>query len=195
MNVISILTPIIVAAVSLGVTGVLGTVTVGIVKRQIKLYNSIRLVELKSRKIRYWAFLFLIGFCIFYVCSQLIDPEAPERILLGSALGLEEWAYNLTLAMLAVLLVSVLAFIVSLTLSKSAVVDKGIYTESAYLEWYHVHDYIIDEDRGLVILTSHKNTFNTLSGTTPPLRVAINDVEKLKFILNKNKNKFSAAAG
>ena len=46
-----------------------------------------------------------------------------------------------------------------------------------------------------MVLSGNKDTFKTLDGTTPPMRVAVNDIPKLKFILNKNKNKFSGTDG
>ncbi|MCX4314483.1 MAG: hypothetical protein OSJ83_11625, partial [Clostridia bacterium] len=59
------------------------------------------------------------------------------------------------------------------------------------LDWHHVRDYIIDEERGMLMLSADKNTFSTLRNLTTPFRVAKTDIQKLKFILNKNKNKFS----
>ena len=50
---------------------------------------------------------------------------------------------------------------------------------------------MIDEDKGIVVLSSDKDTFSTLRRLTSPFKVKKQDVEKIKFILNKNKNKFS----
>lgn len=192
-SILPVLTPILVGAVALTVSVFLVLSAVGIVKRQIKLYNSIRLVELKGGKVRYWAFLLIIGFFMFYLVGQMIDPEAPERELMERLFHMQNVHYLLTLAFILLMLTSALLLMLTLALSKSAVVDKGVYTESVYFDWYHIHDYIIDEDRGLVILSGNKDTFRTLAGTTPPMKVAVNDIPKLKFILNKNKNKFSGA--
>lgn len=190
-NILPVLTPILVGAVSLTVSAFLVVSAVRILKRQIKLYNSIRLVELRGNKVRYWAFILLLCFFIFYLIGQMIDPAAPERRLMERLLYMETAHYILTLTFVIVMLVGALLLMLALALSKSAVVDKGVYTESTYFDWYHIHDYIIDEDRGIVILSGNKDTFRTLDGTTPPLKVAVNDIPKLKFILNKNKNKFS----
>lgn len=70
-------------------------------------------------------------------------------------------------------------------------VDKGVYTNFDMLDWHQVRDYIIDEEQGILVLSSDKNTFSTLRRLTTPFKVAKSDVQKLKFILNKNKNKFS----
>lgn len=185
------LPPIVVGVVSLVLGTVLTMAAIRIIRRQIKLYNSIKLVELKSGKVRYWAFVLIIGFFMFYLTSQIFDPQAPELALMQRLLGMKVWQCSTTLAFAVLLLLCCELFLVSLAISKSAVVDKGVYTEFSYMDWYHVHDYIIDEDRGLVILSGNKYTFQTLENTTPPLRVAKNDIPKLKFILNKNKNKFS----
>lgn len=190
-NLLPYIVPMAVGAVSVVVSAVLVFFAVKIIRRQIKLYNSIRLVELKSSKVRYWAFIVLIGFFLFYLTSQIFDPEAPEFEIMHEALGMQLWQCNVTISFAILLLVCCEVFLISLAMAKSAVVDKGIYTEFSYMDWYHVHDYIIDEDRGLVILSGNKYTFQTLDDTTSPLRVAKNDIPKLKFILNKNKNKFS----
>lgn len=191
-RIFAILPMLVVGAVSLSVSAVLIFSAVKMLKRQIKLYNSIRLVELKSSKVRYWAFILIVAFCIFYLTTQIFDPEAPEKVLLTERFAMQAWQYNLTLSLCLILLVSAELFFLMLAFSRSAVVDKGVYTEFRYFDWYHIHDYVIDEDRGVVILSGNKNTFRTIDTTTPPMRVAQNDVPKLKFILNKNKNKFSA---
>ena len=136
-------------------------------------------------------FIFVAAFFVFYVITQMADYAAPEVNVMSENLNMQRWQVNLTLAFMLYLLLAVEFLLIVLARSKSAVVDKGIYSGMRYLDWYHVHDYIIDEERGHVILSSDKYTFFTLRGTTPPLKVAKNDIPKLKFILNKNKNKFS----
>lgn len=169
--------------------------SVVLIKRQIKICNSISLVELKSAKIHYFIFLFFIGFFIIYTVFQMVDASSPEIALLNQRLNLARWQANLALSFLLLLLVSAETLFVLLVRAKSAVVDRGIYTSLKYLEWYDVHDYIIDEEKGVVVLSSDKDTFSTIRKTTPPLKVAKNDIPKLKFILNKNKNKFSGFQG
>lgn len=183
--------PVIVGIVCAIVGGVLIAVAVRQIRRQVKLYNSITLVELKSFKWHYFVFIFVAAFFVFYVITQMADYAAPEVNVMSENLNMQRWQVNLTLAFMLYLLLAVEFLLIVLARSKSAVVDKGIYSGMRYLDWYHVHDYIIDEERGHVILSSDKYTFFTLRGTTPPLKVAKNDIPKLKFILNKNKNKFS----
>ena len=186
--------PVFVGAICLLVGAVLVTATVRQIGRQIKLYNSITLVELKNFKWHYLVFICVIAFFIFYDVTQMADPFAPEIVLLRESLNMKRWQCNIVLGFVLGLLFCVEFFLVVLVRSKSAVVDRGVYSGMRYLDWYHVHDYMIDEERGQVILSSHKYTFFTLRGTTPPLKVAKNDIPKLKFILNKNKNKFSGGA-
>lgn len=183
--------PVFVGAVCLAVSVVLVLATVRQIKRQVKLYNSITLVELKNFKWHYYVFICVIALFIFYAVTQMADPEAPEIALMAEKLNMDRWQTNIVLGALVGLLLCIEFLLVVLARSRSAVVDRGIYSGMRYLDWYHVHDYIIDEERGQVILSSDKFTFFTLHGTTPPLRVAKNDIPKLKFILNKNKNKFS----
>jgi len=163
-----------------------------LVRRQIKLINSIMLVELKSGKWHYMVF-FAFGFVAFLVTVfALVGIFDSEFITLYKAFAMPAWQVQLILSFLLFLIVAVEFLFIVLYFAKSAVVDKGIYTALNYLDWYHVHDYIIDEHKGVVILSTSKDTFNTIRGTTTPLRVTKEDIPKLKFILNKNKNKFSA---
>ncbi len=183
--------PVLVGAVCLCVGAVLILATVRQIKRQVKLYNSITLVELKNFKWHYFIFIFIIAFFVFYIITQMADPKAPEAVLMAEVMKMSRWQTNIVLGAVLGLMLCTEFFLIVLARSKSAVVDRGVYSGMRYLDWYHVHDYIIDEERGHVILTSDKHTFYTLRGTTPPLKVAKNDIPKLKFILNKNKNKFS----
>ncbi len=183
--------PVLVGAVCLVVGAVLIMMTVQQIRRQVKLYNSITLVELKNFKWHYYVFIFGTAFFIFCAITQMIDPAAPEIDIMARAFKMKRWQSNTVLGAVLGLLLCVEFFLVTLARSRSAVVDRGIYSGMRYLDWYHVYDYIIDEERGQVILSSDRSTFSSLRGTTPPLRVAKNDIPKLKFILNKNKNKFS----
>lgn len=183
--------PVLMGVVCVIVGATLALTAVRQIKRQLKLYNSITLVELKNFKWHYYVFICVTAFFIFYVITQMADPAAPEIALMYETLGMKRWQTNITLGFVTGLLFCVEFILVVLARSRSAVVDRGVYSGMRYLDWYNVHDYIIDEDRGQVILSSDKYTFFTLRGTTPPLHVAKNDIPKLKFILNKNKNKFS----
>ena len=164
---------------------------VTLILRQIKLYHSITLVELKTRKIIYWIFAVIIGFLIFYVIMQMADPEAPSVEDFKRLFGVGRLHTNIALMFVLIVLIAAEAFVIMLGISKNAVVDKGIYTNFDMLDWHQVRDYIIDEDRGVLVLSSNKTTFSTLRNLTAPFKVAKTDVQKLNFILNKNKNKFS----
>ncbi len=183
--------PVLVGVVCILASAALLLTGVRQIKKQIKLYNSITLVELKHFKLHYYGFGFVVAFLIFYTVTQMADVRSPEFVLLQEAFAMKRWQCNTTLSFVLLLLSSLEFVLVVLARSRSAVVDKGVYCGLKYLDWYYVHDYIIDEARGIVVLSSDPYTFFTLSGTTPPLHVAKNDIPKLKFILNKNKNKFS----
>jgi len=163
-----------------------------LIKRQRKLNRSITLVKLKNRKIHFYVFLGIIATLTIFTFLQMLIPFGLEVTLLSEIFNASRTIANLSLGSLLFALLSVAFLLLTLILYKCAVVDKGIYTSSGYLEWYHVHDYIIDEEKGIVILTSNKETFATIAGTTTPLKVSQEDIAKLKYILGKNKNKFSA---
>lgn len=183
--------PSVMAVVAVAVGAACIAFAVTLIKRQIKLNNSITLVELKSTRVHYFVFLLIVAFFIVYVLFQMIDAAGPELRLLEKYFGMKRTAALVTLGFLMFMLLCAEFLLAVLAKCRGGVVDKGVYTAVRYLEWYHVHDYIIDEEKCVVILSADKDTFKTLSGTTPPLKVAKNDIPKLKFILNKNKNKFS----
>ncbi len=185
-------TVIIIAVISCAVTAVLIEKMIRLIMRQIKLYNSIQLVELKTRKIFYWVFAVVVGFLIFYTIMQMADADAPCVHEFERLFGVGRMYTNITMMFVLIVMIAAEAFIVTLGLSKNAVVDKGIYTNFDMLDWHQVRDYIIDEKRGVLVLSSDKTTFATLRNVTTPFKVAKTDVQKLTFILNKNKNKFSA---
>lgn len=184
-------TVIITAVVSLTTTAVIAEKAVRLIMRQIKLYHSINLVELKTGKAVFWTFSVIVGFLIFYIIMQMADAEAPSVTEFYNLFGVGRTLTNIALMFVLIVMIAAETFIVLLGISKNAVVDKGIYTGFDMLDWHQVRDYIIDEERGILVLSSDKNTFSTLKHLTTPFRVKKNDVQKLKFILNKNKNKFS----
>lgn len=186
-----LITIVITAVFSCAVAAALIEKTVKLILRQIKLYHSISLVELKTRKIAYWIFAALLGVLIFYAVMQMADGESPVVREFNAYFGVSRLQTNIALMFVLIVMSAAEAFIVTLGISKNAVVDRGVYTNFDILVWHQVRDYIIDEGRGVLVLSSDKNTFGTLRRITPPFRVAQADVQKLKFILNKNKNKFS----
>ena len=182
---------IITGIVTVVMTVVLVQKIITLIMRQVKLYHSIMLVELKTRKIIYWIFAAVIGFFIFYVIMQMADPDAPSVAEFHELFGVGRMHTNIALMFVLIVMIAAEAFVIMLGISKNAVVDKGIYTNFDMLDWHQVRDYIIDEQHNLLVLSSNKQTFSTLRNITTPFKVAKSDVQKLKFILNKNKNKFS----
>ncbi|MCL2598302.1 MAG: hypothetical protein FWD76_00115 [Firmicutes bacterium] len=162
-----------------------------LVKRQIRLRNSITLIDLKFNKVHYILFSSVVFILSVYTVFQLFDGRSPDTIFFAEHFAFEKWQTNIALG--GILLVQVLFFALLLTiaLSKSAIVDKGVYTGIGYIEWHFLYDYLIDMHNHAVVLTASKSTFLTVLNTTPLLRVDKNNIQKLIFILNKNKNKFN----
>lgn len=184
-------TLIITAVASLAVAGVLVEKTVRLIIMQVKLYHSINLVELKTKKIMYWVFAAIEGFFIFYLIMQMADAHSPSVEEFNALFGVDRLKTNIALMFVLIVMIAAEAFTVTFAIGRNAVVDKGVYTNFGMIDWHRVRDYIIDEERGILMLSSDKNTFSTLKNVTTPFRVNKKDVQKLKFILNKNKNKFS----
>lgn len=184
-------TVIITAVVSVGCAAALVVKTVRLIIMQVRLYHSINLVELKTRKIMYWIFAAILGFMIFYLVMQMADAHSPSVEEFGTLFGVGRLYTNIALMFVLIVMIAAEAFTVTLAVARNAVVDKGVYTNFGMMDWHCVRDYIIDEERGILMLSSDKNTFSTLKNLTTPFRVNKKDIQKLKFILNKNKNKFS----
>ncbi len=184
-------TVIITAVVCTAVTVITVYQTVRLILRQIKLYHSINLVELKTSKIMYVVFIGVIGFLLICTILQMAEGESKTVQAFSAWFGVGRTLTNIALMFALIATFAVELFLTVLAVARNAVVDKGVYTNFGMLDWHQVRDYIIDEDRGVLILSSDKETFSTLKNLTTPFRVARGDIEKIKFILNKNKNKFS----
>ena len=184
-------TLIISAVFSVAVTALIAYQEIKPVMRQVKLYHSINLVELRTRKIVYWIFAGILGFMIFYTVMQMADGESPCVVAFHEKFGVTHTLTNIALMFPLIVMIAAETLIVSLGVSRNAVVDKGVYTNFAMLDWHQVRDYIIDEGKCILVLSADRGTFSSLRHITTPFKVKKNDVEKLKFILNKNKNKFS----
>lgn len=183
-------TVIITAIVCCAVTAVLVEKLVKLILRQIKLNHSINLVKLKTRKIMYWVAAAVIGLLIFYTIMQMADDEAPCVVEFYALFGVGRLCTNIALMFVLIVMLAAEAFIIMLAISKSAVVDKGVYTNFDMLDWHQVRNYIIDESACVLVLTTDRATFSTLRHVSTPFRISKSDIQKLKFILDKNKNKF-----
>lgn len=159
------------------------------ISQQIKLHNCISLVELKSNKIRYYICFGLCFLPMIYAVMSIVDIRD----------GLSDFYVRLDISKVSVVLVMVAVMIIFLSLaalmfvlsySKCALVDKGVYTQVHFFEWYQIYDYYVDEKRNCVILSRDRRGVYSFKGMSVPLRFRKEDIEKLKFILNRNKNKF-----
>ncbi|MDE7463982.1 MAG: hypothetical protein K2M48_03035 [Clostridiales bacterium] len=164
---------------------------VRLIRRRIKLNHSIMLVELRTHKIMYWIFAGVIGALIVWLISQMADESSFSVVKFTELFGIESTHAVVALIFPLIAMIGAEAFIIALCVGKNAIVDKGVFTDYSMLDWHQVHDYIIDEERGILVLSADKATFSTLKNLTTPFHVKKSDIEKLKFILNKNKNKFS----
>ena len=164
---------------------------VRLIKRQIRLNNSIMLIELVSNKSYCIVSIVIASVLAIVSILGVAGVFGLEFNRLFDSFNLLNWQSRLIFASLLLMLLPAIFYFIVLYLAKSAVVDKGIYFTLSFADWYHVHDYIVDENSGTVIICTCADTFAGLKGTTAPLKVDKNDISKLKFILDRNKNKFS----
>ena len=164
---------------------------VSLIRRQIRLTRSIILVELKSDKTLYLFFMAIVAALIVAAIFAFGGASGKSILTDADGYGMAEWQAVLSLAFLLLLLLSVGFLLAALFVAKSAVTDLGVYAALTFFEWHRIRDYVIDESKGIVVIGTRKETFSTVKGITVPLKVKKNDITKLKFILNKNKNKFT----
>lgn len=161
------------------------------IRHQRRLKYSITIISLKTNKFFYWLldiFLVLVFVMLVYI---FIKPQ--NSILtkeLYSQWNLKTGEIRIVLSLLMVINLSCLAISAILTYAKSAVVNDGIYTAIYFLDWNHLYDFYFEKKGNKVIVSNNRNGALTLSGTSTPLKFDSADREKLKFLLNKNKNKF-----
>jgi len=185
----------IVLAVTVGLSGIcslmLAVTIVARLKEQKRLRSSIRLVELKNFKLHSMVFAIISAVLCLYLVGQTLDKASPERKFFITNFELSYLEFVIISVSVEVFLLIFCLFFTICSLSKSAVVDRGIYTGYGFIEWNDVYDFMVDEKSGRAVFTVNKESFSTMSGTTPLYRVMQKDVNKLVFILNKNKNRFN----
>jgi len=144
---------------------------------------------MKQNKLTAYISLAVVAFIIVFAVSQIFDGDGPEIINL-------RYRYSLNRAFAIVLLSAITFLGISIALvagtgiiNSSAVMDKGLTNAGRFYDWYNLYDYLVDKNNRLTVSTE-KLTFLTLKGTLPPAKVREEDIPKLEFILNKNKNKF-----
>lgn len=161
------------------------------IRHQHRLKYSITIISLKTNKFFYWVLDIMLFFVLVVCVSLLIDPKG--NFLTKELYGI--WNMNTlyvrsVLFLLSVIVLCGLSITVMMTFAKSAVVNDGIYTAVYFLDWHHLYDFHFEKKGNKVVVSNNRNGALTLSGTSTPLRFSKNEREKLKFILNKNKNKF-----
>ncbi len=169
----------------------LAVIIIARLREQKKLYSSIQLIQLKSFKLHSLVFAVLGVAMLLYLVGQTLDSASPERKFFVNSMGFTPAQFVVTSVFVEVFLLMLSLFFTVCALSKCAVVDKGIYTGYGFIGWSEIYDYVVDERSCKAIFTVNRESFSTMRGTTPPYRVVPEDVSKLVFILNRNKNRFN----
>ncbi|HEY8443745.1 MAG TPA: DUF5673 domain-containing protein [Clostridia bacterium] len=164
------------------------------IRHQRRLKYSITIIPLKTNKFFYWLLDILLALLFCGLVYLFINPSDQNVYPLTKELftvwNLNTAEVRIVLALLMVINLTVLAVSAVLTYAKSAVVNDGIYTAIYFLDWNHLYDFYFEKKGNKVIVSNNRNGALTLSGTSSPLKFNPADREKLKFLLNKNKNKF-----
>jgi len=160
------------------------------VRAQTKLYNSIQLVVLKNAKVQYLAAAALSA-ALLVLCIVLAAlPGSGARAYLIRLYGMSEPAVTATFVCLCLIWFSVATPLLIMYFSRAAIVDRGIYIAGRFIDWHRLYYYYVDEDKHSFILSTNKKGPYALKGVFGPCRFDRIDEEKVKFILNKNRNKF-----
>ncbi|NLC17429.1 MAG: hypothetical protein GX756_06090 [Clostridiales bacterium] len=162
-----------------------------IIRHQRRLKYSITIIPLKTNKFFYLLldiFLVLIMVLLGFIFAKPQDSFLAQELY--NIWDMSTAEARLVLGILMVINLCCLAISAALTYAKSAVVNDGIYTAIYFLDWNHLYDFYFEKKGNKVIVSNNRNGALTLSGTSAPLKFAPADREKLKFLLNKNKNKF-----
>ena len=160
-------------------------------REQERLRKSIQLLALRNFKLHYVVFM-LVSFALaLYLIGQTLDKASPEHKFFANNLGFTRSEFVIVSIFVEALLIVASVYFSVFALGKSAVVDKGIYLGSGFVEWNEIYDYVVNEKTSRVVFTLNRESFSTMRGTTQPYKVLPEDMSKLVFILNKNKNKFN----
>jgi len=183
-----------VLSVAVGVSAlatiVLTAIIIARLREQKKLHSSIQLVQLKTFRLHCIVFAIAGGLFLLFLVGQTLDSASPERRFLIGMFGLKKAEFIIMSVAIEVFLFAFTFFYAICTFSKCAVVDKGVYTCYGFVGWSDIYDYIVNENNGRVIFTVNKESFSSMRGTTQPYKVQPEEISKIVFILNKNKNKF-----
>jgi len=183
--------PIFTSIICAGLTAAAVYYIVRTVKQQIKLHYSIQLVILKTRRLHFLiaAACFLAGavLCLVYLISGGGNAVYEFCQTYYSMSGL---AVTLTLSALLVALTALAGLNGVMFFGRCAVVDRGIQTTDRFIGWHKLYYYLVDEEKNNVLFSLSKKGPYTLLQTIGAYSFAAADAEKIKFILNKNKNKF-----
>lgn len=181
--------PVFITLIAAAVTVLSVYYTVRTLRQQIKLYNSIQLVILKTRHIQY-----LIAGSAFFaaaiLCFALLLGGDSVFEFCAGAYSLSAPLVTLILIMLILMLLALGALNGVMFFSRSAIVDRGIQTPNRFVSWHRLYYYLVDEEKNKLLFSVNKKGPYTLMETFGAFSFNINDIEKIKFILNKNKNKF-----
>jgi len=181
---------IFISLLCVAVSSMLLVLAIKIIKRQRKLAHSILLVKLKSDKWPYIVANAAVAATIVLIVMGLVGVFSRDYNFFYALLGTNIWQSRLILGFMLLMQFTLQFLFILLLISKSGIVDKGVCTVHRFLDWYFVYDFVIDETKSVVLISSNRSGFDTTKNTSWLLRFNKADTVKLKFILSRNKNHF-----
>ena len=102
----------------------------------------------------------------------------------------ENRVFTILHSCLAVMTTCLLVMFIARIIAKSGVGENGIYLFTKFVPWKMLHDFFIFENKYKVVLSTNWKGWQSLIGTTFPLRFNSENLTALKTVLSQNKNKF-----
>ncbi|MCL2177501.1 MAG: hypothetical protein FWB72_06150 [Firmicutes bacterium] len=150
------------------------TQTVFAIKQHKRMRNSIVLLKLRSFRVIYFVLCgFFVGAIIALVTVAATTDIVAEFLLL------------------AVICFALIIRLLTLGISPNAIVSDGIFTKGRFFHWHQLYDYFIEKDYNRIVFSINEKGFFTLAGTNFPLSFSKEDQDKVEYIFNLNKSKFS----
>lgn len=148
-----------------------------IVKHQKKLKKTLVLVSLKRSKIAYY-----ILAPIFVLCGAMF---------VALACSVETAGFVAFYSACAVAFFTSTAILILSMFTRAAITSNGIFLFTRFIPWHKLYFYFIDEEKCTVVVSSNDNEWMSFAGASLPLKFKLDELDKVKTVLNNNKSPFT----
>ena len=145
-----------------------------LIKRILKLNaifnHAIVLIPLYHKK----TWLFVLNFILLtFSAGVLLLAFITELYIIGSAIF--------------IVLMSLIALVVTMITGKFAVLDSGIIVPYRFINFMHLYEYKIEDNK--IFFCKDSKGYDTITAITPNLTFSKDNLAKLEYLLNKHINR------